>query len=75
MAGKTVWYHSVGKCARYAALLYMHVFHVGENFKTDGYVITPKTMDLIKEHLRQTGGKVHSSTHECNSHTGLSFLL
>eukprot|EP00731_Ephydatia_muelleri_P001161 Em0001g1161a len=30
----------------------------GENYKTDGYVITPKTMDLIKEHLRQTGGKV-----------------
>ena len=31
---------------------------VGENYKTDGYVITPKTMDLIKEHLRQTGGMV-----------------
>lgn len=30
----------------------------GENFKTDGYVITEKTMDLLKEHLKITGGQV-----------------
>lgn len=30
----------------------------GENYKTDGYVITPKTMDLLKKHLKETGGKV-----------------
>ncbi|KAK3581253.1 hypothetical protein CHS0354_032979 [Potamilus streckersoni] len=30
----------------------------GENYKTDGYVITPKTMDLLKEHLKAVGGKV-----------------
>lgn len=30
----------------------------GENFKTDGYVITDKTMELIKKHLKETGGKV-----------------
>lgn len=30
----------------------------GENFKTDGYVITDKTMDLLKEHLKLTGGQV-----------------
>lgn len=30
----------------------------GENYKTPGYKITPKTMDLLKEHLRITGGKV-----------------
>lgn len=29
----------------------------GENYKTDGYVITEKTMDLLKEHLKRTGGK------------------
>ncbi|XP_071081641.1 glutamine--tRNA ligase-like [Haliotis cracherodii] len=32
----------------------------GENYKTDGYVLTPKTMDILKEHLRITGGKVYS---------------
>ncbi|XP_071162421.1 glutamine--tRNA ligase-like isoform X2 [Mytilus edulis] len=36
-------------------------FHkTGENYKTEGYVITPKTMELLKEHMRVTGGKVHS---------------
>lgn len=32
----------------------------GENFKTDGYVITEKTMDLLKEHLKITGGQVRT---------------
>lgn len=32
----------------------------GENYKTDGYVITPKTMDLLKQHLKEIGGKVHT---------------
>ncbi|CAD5228485.1 unnamed protein product [Bursaphelenchus xylophilus] len=37
------------------------LFHkVGENFKTDGYVVTPKTMGLLKEHVRRVGGKVHT---------------
>jgi glutaminyl-tRNA synthetase len=30
----------------------------GENYKTEGYVITDKTMDLMKKHLKETGGKV-----------------
>ncbi|CAF0746726.1 unnamed protein product [Adineta ricciae] len=30
----------------------------GENYKTEGYVMTPKTMELMKEHLKQTGGQV-----------------
>lgn len=34
-------------------------FHLpGENYKTDGYVITDKTHDLLKEHLKTTGGQV-----------------
>ncbi|KAJ8302256.1 hypothetical protein KUTeg_021243 [Tegillarca granosa] len=32
----------------------------GENYKTAGYVITPKTMDLLKQHLKETGGKVYT---------------
>nr|CAG4639800.1 EOG090X01EL [Daphnia pulex] len=32
----------------------------GENFKTDGYVIHDKTMDLLKQHLKETGGQVRT---------------
>lgn len=32
----------------------------GENHITDGYVVTPKTMDLLKEHLKITGGQVRN---------------
>ncbi|XP_045465828.1 probable glutamine--tRNA ligase [Harmonia axyridis] len=30
----------------------------GENFKTDGYVVTANTQKLLEEHLKITGGKV-----------------
>lgn len=30
----------------------------GKNYETDGYVVTPDTMNLLKEHLERTGGKV-----------------
>eukprot|EP00058_Branchiostoma_floridae_P016232 XP_002601720.1 hypothetical protein BRAFLDRAFT_121196 [Branchiostoma floridae] len=30
----------------------------GENFKTEGYVVTPMTMKLLKEHVQAVGGKV-----------------
>uniref|UniRef100_A0A8C0J402 glutamine--tRNA ligase n=1 Tax=Chelonoidis abingdonii TaxID=106734 RepID=A0A8C0J402_CHEAB len=30
----------------------------GENYKTEGYVITPHTMALMKQHLEITGGQV-----------------
>lgn len=32
----------------------------GENFKTEGYVVTPNTMALLKKHLELTGGQVRS---------------
>jgi glutaminyl-tRNA synthetase len=36
-------------------------FHApGENYKTDGYVITKNTEQLLKEHLKVTGGKVQT---------------
>ncbi|KAG6464393.1 hypothetical protein O3G_MSEX014481 [Manduca sexta] len=36
-------------------------FHApGENYKSDGYVVTPKTKQLIEEHLKITGGKVRT---------------
>ena len=30
----------------------------GENYKTEGYVVTEKTMELMNKHLKETGGKV-----------------
>ncbi|XP_058793897.1 probable glutamine--tRNA ligase [Phymastichus coffea] len=36
----------------------IHFHKPGENFKTDGYILTPNTRNLIKEHLAITGGKV-----------------
>ncbi|KAF5288075.1 hypothetical protein FQR65_LT12125 [Abscondita terminalis] len=36
-------------------------FHApGENFKTDGYIITENTDRLLKEHLKVTGGQVRT---------------
>lgn len=36
----------------------VHFHAPGENYKTDGYVVTPNTERLLKEHLKKTGGKV-----------------
>lgn len=36
----------------------VHFHKPGENFKSDGYVVTPNTDRLLKEHLQKTGGKV-----------------
>lgn len=30
----------------------------GENYLTEGYVITPKTMQLLREHVQAIGGQV-----------------
>lgn len=35
----------------------VHFHAPGENYKTDGYVVTPNTERLLKEHLKITGGK------------------
>uniref|UniRef100_A0A663LV94 glutamine--tRNA ligase n=1 Tax=Athene cunicularia TaxID=194338 RepID=A0A663LV94_ATHCN len=32
----------------------------GENYKTEGYVVTPNTMALLKHHLTVTGGQVRT---------------
>ncbi|XP_061474819.1 glutamine--tRNA ligase [Rhineura floridana] len=32
----------------------------GENFKTEGYIVTPNTMSLLKQHLEITGGQVRT---------------
>uniref|UniRef100_A0A8D2IHH9 Glutamine--tRNA ligase n=1 Tax=Urocitellus parryii TaxID=9999 RepID=A0A8D2IHH9_UROPR len=32
----------------------------GENYKTPGYVITPHTMDLLRQHLEITGGQANN---------------
>jgi glutaminyl-tRNA synthetase len=30
----------------------------GENYKMEGYVITPKTKELLDKHMKETGGQV-----------------
>ncbi|XP_046996818.1 probable glutamine--tRNA ligase [Schistocerca americana] len=32
----------------------------GENYKTEGYVITPNTFNILKDHLKVTGGQVRT---------------
>ncbi|XP_069684167.1 probable glutamine--tRNA ligase [Periplaneta americana] len=38
----------------------VHFHKPGENFKTDGYVVTSNTMKLLQEHLKITGGQVRT---------------
>ncbi|XP_046612758.1 probable glutamine--tRNA ligase isoform X1 [Neodiprion virginianus] len=38
----------------------VHFHKPGENYKTEGYVITSNTHNLLKEHLKVTGGKVRT---------------
>lgn len=47
----------------------VHFHKTGENYKTDGYVITPNTMNLLKDHLKITNGKV------CEYWTKLRLIL
>ncbi|PAV91745.1 hypothetical protein WR25_09248 [Diploscapter pachys] len=35
-----------------------HFHKVGENYKTDGYVVTPNTKELLQKHVQAVGGKV-----------------
>ncbi|XP_053173556.1 glutamine--tRNA ligase [Scomber japonicus] len=36
-------------------------FHkTGENYKTEGYVVTPNTMNLLKKHLEISGGQIRT---------------
>ncbi|CEF63981.1 Probable glutamine--tRNA ligase [Strongyloides ratti] len=37
-----------------------HFHKPGENYTTDGYVVTPNTMNLLKKHLKETGGIVQT---------------
>ncbi|GAU91733.1 hypothetical protein RvY_03935-2 [Ramazzottius varieornatus] len=36
----------------------VHFHAPGENHRTDGYVVTKNTTELLKKHLKETGGKV-----------------
>lgn len=36
----------------------VHFHKPGENYKTEGYIVTPNTHKLLQEHLKITGGKV-----------------
>ena len=34
------------------------LYLIGENYKTEGYVVTPNTMAILKKYLEETGGQV-----------------
>lgn len=36
----------------------VHFHKPGENYKTNGYIVTPNTHYLLQKHLKATGGKV-----------------
>lgn len=36
----------------------VHFHKPGENYKAEGYVVTPMTKMLLEKHLKETGGKV-----------------
>ncbi|XP_030374880.1 probable glutamine--tRNA ligase [Scaptodrosophila lebanonensis] len=38
----------------------VHFHAPGENYKSDGYVVTEQTERLLREHLQRTGGRVHT---------------
>lgn len=47
------------ECKDIIELLKRVNFHaIGENYKTDGYVITPNTMKLLTEHAKRVNGRV-----------------
>lgn len=38
----------------------VHFHKPGENYKTDGYIVTPNTQCLLQKHMKATGGKVRT---------------
>ena len=65
LAGEALNFHKPGNFLQKFYFKYYCIFQLklaysflGENFKTEGYVITPNTMDLLAKHLKETGGKV-----------------
>lgn len=62
-AGKTMEQNEVesdGAVSIHDVLSKVNFHKPGENFKTDGYVVTPNTMKHMKDHLTMTGGQVRT---------------
>lgn len=51
-----------------------HPLPAGENYKTEGYVVTPNTMALLKQHLAITGGQVRPCPMSCRFHVRVTQL-
>lgn len=61
--GKTMEQNEVendGAISIHEVLSKVNFHKPGENFKTDGYVVTPNTMKHMKDHLTMTGGQVRT---------------
>uniref|UniRef100_A0A3B4AG01 Glutamine--tRNA ligase n=1 Tax=Periophthalmus magnuspinnatus TaxID=409849 RepID=A0A3B4AG01_9GOBI len=53
---------STDVCLVYLFFLLLEIlfFSTGENYTTEGYVVTPNTMALLKKHLEYTGGQIRT---------------
>ena len=40
------------------SIYYWDVHVLGQNHLSEGYIVTPKTLELLSKHLKETGGKV-----------------
>lgn len=61
--GKTMEQNEVendGAISIHEVLSKVNFHKPGENFKTDGYVVTPNTMKHMQDHLTMTGGQVRT---------------
>ena len=60
MFGEAANFHKPGKtlCVTCMDISEAVIYYIGENYKTEGYVVTPHTLKLLKKHLEETGGKV-----------------
>ena len=46
-------------CANFIAHCFVMLTpSLGENDKTEGYIVTPRTKELLRQHQLETGGKV-----------------
>ena len=53
--------------------MFFIIINLGENYKTEGYVMTPNTMKHMEKHLKITGGGV--SAIDWIQSTSISYTL
>ena len=75
MTGVCVCVVCVRVCVSVCLCVCVCVWFTGENYKTEGYVVTPHTMRLLRKHLEETGGKVHTHGRYLNQYISCSMYV